>query len=106
MMCIGIPMQVVEPEGSFAWCEAGAERECLDMRLVGEQPVGTWVLGFNGAARQVLSAREAAQATAGRQALAAVLSGEGSVDDFFADLVGREPQLPPHLQPDKSRKLH
>jgi hypothetical protein len=28
-----------------------------------------------------------------------VLAGDGCVDDFFADLVGREPQLPAHLQP-------
>ena len=68
------------------------------MMLVGDQPPGTWVLGFHGAARQVLSDIEAAQARAGRQALAAVLGGDGSVDDFFADLVGREPELPAHLR--------
>jgi hydrogenase expression/formation protein HypC len=97
-MCIGIPMRVVEPEGSFAWCTDGTERERLDMMLVGNQPVGTWVLAFHGAARQVLSDDEAAQAHAGRQALASVLSGEGSVDEFFADLVGRVPELPAHLR--------
>ena len=76
-MCIGLPLRVIEPEGSFAWCEADDERERLDMMLVGEQPVGTWVLGFHGAARQLLSEEEAARARAGRQALAAVLSGDG-----------------------------
>jgi hydrogenase expression/formation protein HypC len=98
-MCIGMPMQVVEPDGSFAWCEADHERERLDMMLVGDQPAGTWVLAFHGAARQVLSEHEAAQARAGRQALAAVLRGDGRVDEFFADLVGREPELPAHLRP-------
>lgn len=97
-MCIGTPLQVVECDGSFAWCEADAVRERLDMMLVGEQPVGTWVLGFHGAARQVLGEQEAAHARAGRQALAAALSGSGNIDDFFADLVGREPQLPAHLK--------
>jgi len=97
-MCIGVPLQVVEIDGSSAWCAAGADREHLDMRLIGEQPIGTWVLGFAGAARQVMSAREAEQARAARQALAAVLSGDGNIDDFFADLVGREPTLPAHLQ--------
>ncbi|HEX7439510.1 MAG TPA: HypC/HybG/HupF family hydrogenase formation chaperone [Caldimonas sp.] len=97
-MCIGLPLRVTEPEGSFAWCEADDERERLDMMLVGEQPVGTWVLGFHGAARQVLSEEEAARTRAGRRALAAVLSGDGHIDDFFADLVGREPELPAHLQ--------
>jgi len=35
------------------------------MMLVGTQPAGTWVLGFHGAARQVLSDQEAAHALAG-----------------------------------------
>ncbi len=97
-MCIGMPMRVVERDGNHAWCEADNEREQLDMMLVGEQPVGTWVLAFHGAARQVLSEEEAMQARAGRKALAAVLSGEGHIDDFFADLVGRVPELPAHLR--------
>ena len=96
-MCIGVPMQVVEPDGSFAWCEADHGRERLDMMLVGDQAAGTWVLGFHGAARQVLSDQQAARTRAGRQALAAVLSGSGDIDAFFADLVGREPELPGHL---------
>ena len=96
-MCIGTPLRVVELDGSFAWCEADQQRERLDMMLVGEQPVGTWVLGFHGAARQVLSEDEAAHARAARQALAAVLSGDGRVDAYFADLIGRAPQLPAHL---------
>jgi len=73
-------------------------RERLDMILVGPQPVGTWVLAFQGAARHVLSDDEAAQALAGRDALAAVMRGEGDLDAFFADLVGREPELPAHLR--------
>jgi len=97
-MCIGVPLQVVEAAGSsFAWCEGEGVRERLDMILIGQQAVGTWVLGFHGAARQVLSGTEAAQARAGRLALAAVLAGEADVDGYFADLVGREPRLPAHL---------
>ena len=97
-MCIGVPLRVVALDGHFAWCEAGPERERLDMILVGEQAVGTWVLAFQGAARHVLSDDEAAQAQASRDALAAVLRGEGGIDAFFADLVGREPELPAHLR--------
>ena len=97
-MCIGVPLRVVALDGHFAWCEAGPERERLDMILVGEQAVGTWVLAFQGAARQVLSDDEARQAQAGRDALAAVLRGEGGIDAFFADLVGRVPELPAHLR--------
>jgi hydrogenase expression/formation protein HypC len=97
-MCIGEPLRVVADDGRFAWCEGDGPRESLDMILIGAQPIGTWVLAFNGAARQVLSETEAARVRAGRQALAAVLAGDGSVDAYFADLVGREPQLPAHLR--------
>lgn len=98
-MCIGVPLQVVQTEGCFAWCECGGQRERLDMRLVGAQREGTWVLGFHGAARQVLDEHEAARAVAGRRALAAVLAGETGIDGFFADLVDRTPPLPEHLRP-------
>ena len=103
-MCIGMPMQVVDTEETFAWCEAEGQREHLDMALVGAQPAGTWVMAFHGTARQVMSAEEAAQARAGRQALAAVLSGDRHIDRFFADLVGRTPQLPAHLLPASPKK--
>ncbi len=98
-MCIGVPMQVVESGPDWAWCEADGQRERLDMVLIGPQPVGTWVLAFQGGARQVMDVLEAQQARAGRQALAAVLAGSDNVDAFFADLVDRTPQLPEHLRP-------
>lgn len=98
-MCIGVPLQVVAGDGCFAWCQADGQHERLDMALIGAQPAGTWVLAFHGAARQVLGDEEAAQARAGRQALAAVLRGDGGIDAFFADLAGRTPQLPAHLRP-------
>lgn len=104
-MCIGMPMQVVALEAHHAWCEADGQRERLDMALLGPQPVGTWVLAFQGTARQVMGDEEAAQARAGRRALAAVLGGGTDVDAFFADLVGRTPQLPEHLRPTASTKI-
>jgi hydrogenase expression/formation protein HypC len=97
-MCIGTPLQVLESQGLQAWCGADGQRELLDMQLLGPQPPGTWVLAFQGAARQLFSEAEALQARAGRQALAAVLAGEADVDRFFADLLGREPTLPAHLR--------
>lgn len=96
-MCIGQPLQVQRSEGLRAWCEADGQGQWLDMGLVGEQPPGTWVLAFLGAARQLLLPEAAAQARAGRQALAAVLAGETDVDAFFADLIDRTPTLPDHL---------
>lgn len=98
-MCIGMPMQVVQLDARHAWCEAEGQRERLDMSLVGTQPPGTWVLAFHGAARQIMSHEEAAMARDARRALAAVLAGDPDVDAFFADLIGREPQLPAHLRP-------
>ena len=99
-MCIGAPMQVVTCEENFAWCEADGQGERLDMALIGTQLPGTWVLAFQGTARQVMSSEEAHQARAARQALQAVMNGHGNVDDFFADLVARTPQLPAHLRPE------
>ncbi|HET7525946.1 MAG TPA: HypC/HybG/HupF family hydrogenase formation chaperone [Burkholderiaceae bacterium] len=98
-MCIGVPLRVDdEAGGRFAWCaDDDGARERVDMVLVGAQPVGTWVLAFHGAARQVLSDTEAAQMRAARAALAAALAGN-DVDAYFADLVAREPELPAHLR--------
>lgn len=99
-MCIGVPMVVTDLDGDFAWCEADGARERIDMRLVGPQPPGTWVLAFHGAARQVMDETEARQARAGRAALAAAMRGDAaSIDELFADLVSRTPELPAHLRP-------
>ncbi|MBK1679823.1 HypC/HybG/HupF family hydrogenase formation chaperone [Rhodocyclus tenuis] len=99
-MCIGIPMQVVAESGQWAWCEGRGERQRLDMRLIGMQPPGTWVLAFLGTAREVLDAKQAMHIGAALDALDASLRGEvPDIDLLFADLVGREPQLPAHLRP-------
>jgi hydrogenase expression/formation protein HypC len=97
-MCIGVPMRVVGEGLGMAWCEGRDERVELDMLLVGPQPVGTWVLAFQGAARRVMSEEEAAQTTAALDALAAALAGETDLGRFFSDLADREPQLPEHLR--------
>jgi hydrogenase expression/formation protein HypC len=99
-MCLGTPMQVVEADDINAWCEADGQREQLDMRLIGPQPLGTWVLAFMGVARQALSATEASQMRNARQALVAVMRGDrAAVNELFADLLEREPELPLHLRP-------
>jgi hydrogenase assembly chaperone HypC/HupF len=96
-------MQVLRGEDDWAWCSPDpadpSREEHLDMRLIGAQPVGTWVLAFMGAAREVLSAQQAAQTQAAHRALAAVLQGAGDTEAYFADLIGREPSLPEHLRP-------
>ncbi len=100
-MCIGIPMQVMEPAGTgSAWCVGRDGRQLIDLSLVGPQPPGTWILAFIGAAREVMTPEAAARTDAAIDALAAALKGDtASIDAAFADLVNREPQLPDHLRP-------
>jgi hydrogenase expression/formation protein HypC len=89
-MCIGIPMQVVSATEGRAWCAGRGERHELDTLLGGDQPPGTWVLAFNGVARRVLDAGEAAQTSAALDALEAALAGARDFDAFFSDLIEEE----------------
>ncbi len=97
-MCIGLPMQVIEPRGRYALCSYADEVRTVDMILVGDQPAGAWVLVFLDAAREVMTEEQAAKTADALRALALVMQGETSVDHLFADLVGREPELPAHLK--------
>jgi hydrogenase expression/formation protein HypC len=89
------------------WCEArdGGRRERINMLLVGDQAPGTWVLTFQGSALRVMTPEEAEQTSDALQALAQTMSGDTSqLDTLFADLVNREPSLPPHLQAELSAR--
>ena len=97
-MCIGVPMRVVEEGHPLAWCEGRGERKQVDMLLTGRQPLGAWVLEFHGVARRVLDEDEARETNAALDALEAVMRGESDVDAYFADLAGRNPELPAHLR--------
>ncbi|MEG2154402.1 MAG: HypC/HybG/HupF family hydrogenase formation chaperone [Burkholderiaceae bacterium] len=98
-MCIGIPMQVREPLLGMAVCEGRGKTERIDMMLVGELPVGGWILAFNGKAVRVLEADEAARIDMALDTVEKVMAGQAAdVDTAFADIVGRTPQLPPHLR--------
>jgi hydrogenase assembly chaperone HypC/HupF len=96
-MCIGTPLRIVRTEAGAAWCVNGGRAARIDLALVGEQPVGAWVLAYQGSAVRTLTDAEAQQMTAALDALAAVLAGEVNVDAYFRDLIEREPALPPHL---------
>jgi len=98
-MCIGIPMQVVAADDTFAECEGRSGRQRLDNMLVGAVPPGTWLLAFQGRALRTMTDAEAAQTLAALEALDAAMRGaETNFDAYFADLIGREPQLPEHLK--------
>jgi hydrogenase expression/formation protein HypC len=97
-MCIGLPMQVTELRGESALCVYRGETSLVDMMLVGEQPVGTWLLVFLYAAREVISEQKARQIADALEAMRLAMQGETQLDYLFADLVGREPQLPEFLK--------
>ena len=98
-MCIALPMRVIESRGTTALCECQGARRSVDMILVGPQPPDTWVLVFLDSAREVISAERARQVSLALTALDRALAGDGQVDAFFPDLVGREPELPDFLKP-------
>lgn len=96
-MCVGIPMQVVGSEDGMAVCEGRDRRERLNAMLLGDLVPGTWILAYQGSAVREMTAEEAQQTNQALDALDAAMHG-GDVDRFFADLLGREPTLPPHLK--------
>lgn len=98
-MCIGIPMQVMEVEDMFAWCEGRNGRVRINTMLTGDVRQGDWLLTFMDSAREVIDAGRAALINSALEALDRVAAGETDFDDCFADLIGREPQLPDFLQP-------
>ena len=100
-MCIGIPMRVVEEGHPLAWCAGRGESKQVDMLLTGRHPLGTW--GRDDQLRRFLEWRilgedEARETNAALDALEAVMRGESNVDAYFADLAGRDPELPAHLR--------
>ncbi|MBF6648914.1 HypC/HybG/HupF family hydrogenase formation chaperone [Methylobacter sp. BlB1] len=98
-MCIGIPMQIIEPRGESALCIYRGQESLIDMMLVGPQPAGAWLLVFLGTAREVLSEQKARQIADALEALHLAMQGDSQIDHLFADLVDREPQLPEFLKP-------
>ena len=95
-------MCIESVEGAMAVCVRRGARERISLALVDLPPPGTWILAWQGTAVRTMTPQEAADTTAALDALAAVMAGEGDVDAYFADLADREPQLPPHLQGNRS----
>ncbi|MEJ2454691.1 MAG: HypC/HybG/HupF family hydrogenase formation chaperone [Candidatus Thiodiazotropha sp.] len=97
-MCIGLPMRVIAAQPGRALCRGMGQQREVDTLLVGDQPVGSWLLVFLDSAREVLSDARAEQISEALTALELALRGETQVDHLFADLIEREPSLPAHLQ--------
>jgi hydrogenase expression/formation protein HypC len=101
-MCVGIPMRVLASDDGMAECEGRGRRERLNAMLLGDLAPGTWILAHQGSAIRVLTEDEAQQTDRALDALDAAFGGTDDVDAFFADLVDREPPLPPHLKDPKA----
>lgn len=99
-MCIGEPMRVEAAEGMVARCrDRFGNLRSIDLLLVGEQPPGTWLLVFLDAARDVIDEARARMVREALEAVTAVMNGSAlDIDTAFADLIGREPQLPDFLK--------
>ena len=95
-MCVGIPMRILSVEGIAAQATDGRRQELIDLSLTGPLAPGTWVLTFLGAAREVVSAEEAALIAEALDSLRDIMAG-GDGGTAFADIEARGPQLPPHL---------
>jgi len=102
-MCLGIPMRVIQVDGSHATCEGRGERRRVDIRLVDAPAVGEWVFVFHAVARERLGEERAREINGALDALEAALAGETDLDRHFADLVNREPELPEHLRKELKR---
>ena len=97
-MCIGIPMAVEMVDGLTARAAArDGEQRIISLALTGCQDPGTWVLVHLDTAIRVLEQGEAMLIADAIDALGASLRGD-SFEHLFADLIGRTPQLPPHLR--------
>lgn len=102
-MCIGMPMQVIAVDGLVARCAGRQGEEAVDIALVANAQPGDWVMVFLGAAREPMSAEAARASLDALEALDMAMRGETGFDHLFADLIGREPQLPDHLKPVRDR---
>ena len=99
-MCVGIPMQVIEQiSPGHVLCAHGNDRVEIDTALIGAVEPGMWLMTFLGAAREVMDEESARRTLDALAALEAVMAGQSvDLDAAFADLIGREPQLPAHLR--------
>lgn len=97
-MCIGIPMRILAVDGIAGTCgDWAGDPVAIDLSLLPEARPGDWVLTFLGAARRRIDAAEARHIRDALAAMAAAMDGERD-DGAFADLSGRTPTLPPHLE--------
>ena len=75
-MCIGVPMRVIESWSGQASVAGRGRSERIDTRLVGACAPGDWLLVFQGAARERLDPRRAAEIGHALDLLEAAMAGD------------------------------
>ena len=80
-MCIGIPMQVISPEGRHALCEGRGERRRINVALIGDVAPGDWLLVFLDDARERIDAARAIEVNAALDLVLGAMQGEHVADD-------------------------
>ena len=95
-MCIALPLKITEfIPPHRAVCDAGGERQTVDVSLLDGLVVGDWVSVHRGIAVARMEDVDARRILDALSALDRVQAGDTDVDHLFADLVNREPQRPP-----------
>jgi hydrogenase assembly chaperone HypC/HupF len=82
-MCLGIPMQVIEVDGAFAWCEGRSRRERLNTLLLEKVTPRDWVYAVLGQACEIMTVQRAEEVNLALDGLAAALQGETNLDAYF-----------------------
>ena len=97
-MCLGVPMQVAATGPGWADCRNGDMLRRVDTLLVEPVAPGDWVLVHVASAVRTLDESEALAIRGALLAVERAAAGQ-AFEHLLADLIDREPQLPPHLRP-------
>ena len=79
-MCVGTPVQLVQSGEVMSLCRGRNGDEDVNMLLIGQQPVGTWVLSFLGWAREILDEQQAIEINLALDGLQEIMDGADTID--------------------------
>lgn len=97
-MCLGVPLQVSAVEPGAALCREGStERRVSTLLLDAPPEPGQWLLVHIDTAIRAIDAEEARLVGDALRAVSAAADG-APFEHLLADLIEREPELPPHLR--------
>lgn len=79
-MCVGTPVQVVLSREVMSVCRGRNGDVEVNMLLVGQQPVGTWVIAFLGWARELIDEQQAKDIDLALDGLQQIMDGADAID--------------------------